>query len=447
MPGTGIGFSRTITLLAICGIAGGSSLASLSQGDIRFGIDTALFDYTGTGSLGLEIYQQLDLEQLSMDQDSMAEFSTLIVLMSENGDTVAVDQWNSESIWALNRSVVNSTVLAVTPGEYVLNVVVTDVGNGREGQLSRSVEIESPEHLSEIELAKAIVPAQEESFNPLKKGELIIFPAASGSFTLPGEHTLYCYIEIYGAGGCTLSMQSRLQNYAGETIFARPWVPLSVPDGANAIALVDSLDLSAVRNSGLHRVVFAIVIQGDTLEVEKFLMVGRETEFASESGGESPEEVTVLPYPAHFRLILSERERDIYDNLNEDAMVRFYSAYWQGRTEQRQQFETNCGESERYSSTFRDGWETDRGRVYVVHGPPDDIEAVLFQGDLVPHEIWYYYESMNERFIFADRRGIGEYEQIFSTLEGEVSYSNWEEMISPISAGPGGGIDYFQDER
>ena len=439
MPGKGIGLSRTITFLAICGIAGGSNLASLSQGDIRFGIDTALFDYTGTGSLGLEIYQQLDLEQLSMDQDSMARFSTLIVLMSGNGDTVAVDQWNSETIWAQNRSVVNSTVLSVTPGEYVLNVIVTDVGNGKEGQLSRSVEIESLEHLSEIELAKATVPAQEGSFNPLRKGEVIVFPAASGSYTLPGEHTLYYYVEIYDAGGFTLSMQSRLQTYAGETIFARPWVPLTVPEGADAIGLVDSLDLCVVQNSGLHRVVLAIVMQGDTLEVEKFLMVGREVESVSEFGGESPEEVTVLPYPEHFRLILSARDCDIYDNLDEDAIVRFYSAYWQGRTEQRQQFETRCSESERYAGAFRDGWETDRGRVYVIYGPPDDIEAVLFQGDLVPHEIWYYYESMNESFIFADRRGIGEYEQIFSTLEGEVSYSNWEEMLSPVTGIRSGG--------
>ncbi len=439
MPGKGIRFSRTVAFLAICGIAGGSNLASLSQGDIRFGIDTALFNYTGTGSLGLEIYQQLDIEQFSMDQDSMARFSTLIVLISGNGDTVAVDQWNSETIWAQNRSVVNSTVLAVTPGEYVLNVVVTDVGNGREGQLSRSVEIESPENLSEIELAKAIVPAQEGSFNPLRKGELIIYPAASGSFTLPGEHTLYYYVEIYGAGGCTLRMRSQLQTYTGEIIFARPWVPLTVPDGADAIGLVDSLDLSVVRNSGLHRVILATVIQGDTLEVEKLLMVGREAEFISESGEESPEEVTVLPYPEHFRLILSSRKLDIYDNLDEDAAIRFYSAYWQDRTEQRQQFETRCSESERYSSTFRDGWETDRGRVYVIYGPPDDIEAVLFQGGLYPYEIWFYHEGMNERFVFADRRGTGEYEQIFSTIEGEVSYSNWEEMIAPVSIGSDAG--------
>jgi len=266
MPGKGIGFSRTIVFLAICGIVGGSNLASLSQDDIRFGIDTAVFDYTGTGSLGLEIYQQLDIEQLSMDQDSMARFSTLIVLISGNGDTVAVDQWNSETIWAQNRSIVNSTVLSVTPGEYVLNVVVTDAGNGREGQLSRSVEIESLEHLSGIELAKAIVPAQEESINPLRKGELIIYPAASGSFTLPEEHTLYYYVELYDAGGCTLRMRSQLQTYTGETIFARPWASLTVPDGADAIGLVDSLDLRVIQNTGLHRMVLAIVIQGDTLK-------------------------------------------------------------------------------------------------------------------------------------------------------------------------------------
>ena len=53
----------------------------------------------------------------------------------------------------------------------------------------------------------------------------------------------------------------------------------------------------------------------------------------------------------------------------------------------------------------------------------------------MPYEIWYYYGRGNERFVFADLSGTGDYDQVFSTVEGEVSYTNWETMIAPISGG------------
>ena len=187
--------------LAFCLVINGSDLASVSSGDIRFGIDTALFNYTGTDTLGLEIYEQLDIDQFSVGQDSAVTFMTTVVLISENGDTTAVDQWNSETTWLPGRSAVNSTVLPVTPGCYILAVTVTDTGNGKQGTVIRNLMVESAGTLSEIELARAVVPSPAESTNPLKKGEVLVFPAADGSYTLPEEHTVYYYVEIYNHGG------------------------------------------------------------------------------------------------------------------------------------------------------------------------------------------------------------------------------------------------------
>jgi len=179
-------------------------------------------------------------------------------------------------------------------------------------------------------------------------------------------------------------------------------------------------------------------VQDDTLEVEKYLIVGRnlesEVDFISEAVGEPDE----IPYLEPFRLILSSSETDIFDSLDEDARKRFYSVYWQGAPEQRRYFEERCEESSIYSTAYRESWQTDRGRVYIIYGPPDDIDAVVFQGEQVPYEIWFYYGGGNDWFVFADRSAIGNYEQVYSTIEGEVSYSNWEDMIEPIS-GAGGG--------
>jgi len=60
-------------------------------------------------------------------------------------------------------------------------------------------------------------------------------------------------------------------------------------------------------------------------------------------------------------------------------------------------------------STNRDGWETDRGRIYILYGEPTDIERHPFEINSKPYEVWYY-DHMNRRFVFVDYTGFGDYE-------------------------------------
>jgi len=62
---------------------------------------------------------------------------------------------------------------------------------------------------------------------------------------------------------------------------------------------------------------------------------------------------------------------------------------------------------EHFSSGDR-GWRSDRARVFVQHGPPDEIQAYPYELDSFPYEIWLYYRN-NLRFVFVDRYGFGQY--------------------------------------
>jgi GWxTD domain-containing protein len=59
-------------------------------------------------------------------------------------------------------------------------------------------------------------------------------------------------------------------------------------------------------------------------------------------------------------------------------------------------------------SSYREGWKTDRGMVYIILGPPDDIDRQPFAASHKPREIWYYYK-INRALVFIDRTGLGEY--------------------------------------
>lgn len=64
--------------------------------------------------------------------------------------------------------------------------------------------------------------------------------------------------------------------------------------------------------------------------------------------------------------------------------------------------------AEQHFSFGDKGWRSDRGRIYVKFGPPDEIQSRPYELSTKPYEIWLYYR-INLRFIFYDRHGFGEY--------------------------------------
>jgi GWxTD domain-containing protein len=58
--------------------------------------------------------------------------------------------------------------------------------------------------------------------------------------------------------------------------------------------------------------------------------------------------------------------------------------------------------------TGREGWKTDRGRVYIKNGAPTEVEKHVTEINQPHAEIWYY-AKLNQRYIFTDRNGTGQY--------------------------------------
>jgi GWxTD domain-containing protein len=59
-------------------------------------------------------------------------------------------------------------------------------------------------------------------------------------------------------------------------------------------------------------------------------------------------------------------------------------------------------------SHYLEGWRTDMGMVYMIFGPPSNVERHPFDLDSKPYEVWVYYE-LNYYFMFEDRTGFGDY--------------------------------------
>ncbi len=66
-------------------------------------------------------------------------------------------------------------------------------------------------------------------------------------------------------------------------------------------------------------------------------------------------------------------------------------------------------------SQFGPGWRSDRGRVYIRYGAPEQIDTAMDQRAQGEYEIWRYY-TQNRTFVFFDMFGVGD----FKLVEGDL---------------------------
>ncbi|MDE3058318.1 MAG: GWxTD domain-containing protein [Bacteroidota bacterium] len=59
-------------------------------------------------------------------------------------------------------------------------------------------------------------------------------------------------------------------------------------------------------------------------------------------------------------------------------------------------------------SHYLAGWRTDMGMVYIMLGPPDNVDRHPFDFDAKPYELWSYYD-LNRTLLFVDDTGFGDY--------------------------------------
>lgn len=77
------------------------------------------------------------------------------------------------------------------------------------------------------------------------------------------------------------------------------------------------------------------------------------------------------------------------------------------------------------------GWKTDRGRVYVLYGAPDDRERYPFESSSKAYEVWRYNQiEGGVEFVFIDITSNSDnYQLVHSTKKDELRDDNWQQRL------------------
>jgi GWxTD domain-containing protein len=117
------------------------------------------------------------------------------------------------------------------------------------------------------------------------------------------------------------------------------------------------------------------------------------------------------------RIIATDEEYRALAEAPEDERQAAWDNFWKqrdptpetARNEFKEEFFRRVRYANRHFGVLEPGWKSDRGRVYILYGPPDQIESYPQNMGSPPYEIWDYYR-LRLRFVFVDYDGFGRYE-------------------------------------
>jgi GWxTD domain-containing protein len=120
-----------------------------------------------------------------------------------------------------------------------------------------------------------------------------------------------------------------------------------------------------------------------------------------------------------LQYIASTTEKNILKNAEVSERDSLWFEFWKtldptpntAYNEKEVEYYERIAYSEEHFSNGDRGWRSDRARVFVQHGPPDEIQSYPYELDSFPYEIWLYYKN-NLRFVFVDRYGFGQYKLV-----------------------------------
>lgn len=396
----------------------------------------------------VEIYYALPQWQLTYKQSGGAmkaaiELTALVAKKDTivQDDKMRIEHTLADSVGRVN--LIHISKMMIPEGQFTLKVIAKDANDPSRADtvLTRLPVALSPKTtlaLSDIEFASSVRKGTQGGL--FYKNTFDVIPNPDPLF---GEtQSCFLYAEAYNllATGdkSDYTLRTSVLNSIGKEVISREKQRRRVGESA---VLIDQIDLANLR-SGTYTAVFALLdstkrtvaatgkkffVYNSTLGVDSSLL---RLDPAFAMGVYSTMEEAELDRDFKWSWWeTNETEKEQYENLKGVAAKRkFLTDVWSKRpaglreTYMKRVAEANA----RYRVLGMEGYKTDRGRIYIIYGPPDDIERYPNEAGTKPYEIWSHQRIQGGViFVFVQRQQGGDYELVHSTHRNELHDENW----------------------
>ena len=350
------------------------------------------------------------------------------------------------SLFSRGMNLVGLHRLELGAGDYLLRVLVRDRFDPSRRD---SVTIRLPVRLlsttapvlSDLEFASVIRQGSEGGI--FYKNTLDVIPNVGGMFT--EEQRCNYYLEAYNltvgqdtgqfvvrtsvldAVGKEIISRERPRKRIGESSVIVDNVPVKNLRTGTYSMLVSLLDNAGKPVSTSGRKLY---VYNKTLGIDSTLLRSASSlPMAQYMSMDEPELDREFQWARYMTM---EDERTQFAALKGvEAKRKFMSDFWRQRgAGAREEYLARVSfANSNYRVLTRDGYRTDRGRVLIVYGHPDDVDRHPNETETRPYEIWSYNNIQGGViFVFVLKNAAGDYELVHSTHRDELHDESWDRV-------------------
>lgn len=392
----------------------------------KFRVDYAAFaSDEEPGKVRLEIFYQFYNSILTFDHVGVnyeAEYELKVVVFDKHKNRVAsAERIRTVTVNSQSRAVSTSEFRAnqfdfeLKPDKYKVELTLNDLNGDNVYREQLKIKLKDFRRrlptMSDIEMVMAIGSLTNDS-SVFAKGDFSVVPGLTREYRAGDDDKMFFYFEVY----------------PGEDSDSRAVVVVTIRQPFRSMVYRDSLhvDFGEPVSRQLRQVSTKGYLPGDyILEIS---LLGRRDKRLDHRKEEftikySHEAMLVRDFKAatqQLRYIAESREMDAFKDVEtlEDRQ-RVFDDFWASKdptpgsaeNEFKNEFYRRVGVSNKNFGYMRTaGWRTDRGRIYIVFGEPDQIDDYPLVIETRPYQEWHYYHGGRyRRFMFVDESEDGDY--------------------------------------
>jgi len=433
----------------------------LSDDKIYFNFDYALFKAENEESI-LEVYYSVNQKSLKyLLNGNMFEAAAKIdisildinsnkVLISNIYKTPSVTSDTSDE--KLMQKLVGQLNYLLKDGSYKLKIMGSDFNDSTnqdvyEEEININNYTNKSLRVSDIELSTRIQKAKDDK-SIFYKNTLEVVPNPSNLFGM-NLYDLYYYFELYYLSKENISDEFYLSysiiNLNNEKVisFVKKIKRTSESKADFGKIKIDSLKrgsytfsislTDSVKNVNITREKKFFIFNN----IDNILTTNRQDDFLKSEYATMDEKVMDKEFELS-QYIMSDQDNKKFDNLKSlDDKRKFMYTFWKTRNanpnspilDRKIEYFKRVNEANKtYKEAYNEGWKTDRGRIFIIYGKPDDIERFPFEADKKSYEIWKYnsVEGGGECVFIERQPSTGVYWLVHSTFRNELKNEQWE---------------------
>lgn len=349
-------------------------------------------------SLRVSVFMQIPYNTVQFvkhDTKYIAHYEAVIAVQTKKGsqlgsevwqDSIIVDEYNHTMSTSKNRTLMVS--YKIPHGKYQIMGTLSDLDTKKVGK--NSVAVDASKYRNKRYLHTPIL--LEKFDGNWGFGEDLIPAINNQSFDI--ENGLLFYISGKVPDG-TYQLRNQYLNKQDELLFEEV-----IEDSTNNGFFKHIVQLPQDKIKGIKIKLRAEFFQKNEA-IDKTVTV------VLKKSGISKLVVDIDDALDQMRYILSSKERKKIKKTSIAKNEELFRDLWKKRdptpettaNELMDEYYRRVNYANTHFGGFMEGWETDMGMVYIILGPPDDIEKYIDHQYQKPYESWYYYR-IQENYIF-----------------------------------------------